>query len=165
MMAMKLNPDSILGLAGIGPKSMEAIQTALTNVSFPEPEPVVEPAVEPEAELPVEGIAETPVEPVTEIALAEGLPEPVEVGAEIAPAEVETPEESVAAKPLEEIFTLRPDMLQPVTVAAEDDEDESDKKKGKKKKKKVVEIVYDEDLDKAIAKKKHKRGDEGWEED
>ena len=48
---------------------------------------------------------------------------------------------------------------------AEDEEDESDKKKGKKKKKKVVEIVYDEDLDKAIAKKKHKRGDEGWEED
>jgi len=39
------------------------------------------------------------------------------------------------------------------------------KKKGKKKKKKVVEIVYDEDLDKAIAKKKHKRGDEGWEEE
>jgi hypothetical protein len=84
---------------------------------------------------------------------------------ELAPVAEETPAEIVAEKPLEEIFSLRPDMLQPVAAAAEDEEDESDKKKGKKKKKKVVEIVYDEDLDKAIAKKKHKRGDEGWEED
>jgi hypothetical protein len=73
--------------------------------------------------------------------------------------------EEITEKPLEEIFTLRPDMLQPATVATEDEEDQSDSKKGKKKKKKVVEIVYDEDLDKAIAKKKHKRGDEGWEEE
>ena len=80
---------------------------------------------------------------------------------EATPAITEITEE----KPLEEIFSLRPDMLQPVAVVAEDEDDESDKKKGKKKKKKVVEIVYDENLDKAIAKKKHKRGDEGWEED
>jgi N utilization substance protein A len=165
MMAMKLNPDSVLRLAGIGPKSMEAIRTALKNVSFPEPEPVVEPVVELVAALPVEGITEVPVEPVTEVTPVESLPEPEMGEAEIAPVAVESPGENVGEKPLEEIFTLRPDMLQPVAVAAEDDEDESDKKKGKKKKKKVVEIVYDEDLDKAIAKKKHKRGDEGWEED
>jgi N utilization substance protein A len=165
MMALKLNPDSVLGLAGIGPKSMEAIQTALLNVTFPEPEPVVEPAVVEAVEQPVEQVAEIPVVPVTEIAPVEGQPEPVEVEPELAPAAEETLAEIVAEKPLEEIFSLRPDMLQPVAVAAEDEEDESDKKKGKKKKKKVVEIVYDEDLDKAIAKKKHKRGDEGWEED
>ena len=42
MMAMKLNPDSVLGLAGIGPKAMQAIENALANVSFPEPEKPVE---------------------------------------------------------------------------------------------------------------------------
>jgi len=156
MMAMKLNPDSVLGLAGIGPKSMEAIKTALENISFPEPEPTVEPV----AEIPVEVVAEVPVETVTETAPAEVLPEPVVPEGEAAPVAAEITE----GKPLEEIFTLKPDMLQPVAVATEDDDDESDKKKGKKKKK-VVEIVYDEDLEKAIAKKKHKRGDEGWEED
>jgi hypothetical protein len=93
------------------------------------------------------------------------LPEPVIVEGEAVPVSEEITEEVVAEKPLEEIFTLRPDMLKPVAATAEDEEDESDKKKGKKKKKKVVEIVYDEDLEKAIAKKKHKRGDEGWEED
>ncbi|MGA2503954.1 MAG: transcription termination factor NusA [Anaerolineales bacterium] len=165
MMALKLNPDSVLGLAGIGPKSMEAIQTALQNVTFPEPEPVVEPAVVETVDQPVEQVAEIPVVPITEIAPAQGQPGPVEVEPELAPVAEETPAEIVAEKPLEEIFSLRPDMLQPVAAAAEDEEDESDKKKGKKKKKKVVEIVYDEDLDKAIAKKKHKRGDEGWEED
>ena len=166
MLALKLNPDSVLGLAGIGPKSMEAIQTALNNVTFPEPEPVVEPVIESVAAMPVEGIIEMPVEPVTEIiAPPEGLPESVEANAVPVPAEGEPLAETIAEKPLEEIFTLRPDMLQPVTVAADEEEDESDKKKGKKKKKKVVEIVYDEDLNKAIAKIKHKRGDEGWEED
>ncbi|HEY5270083.1 MAG TPA: transcription termination factor NusA [Anaerolineales bacterium] len=161
MMAMKLNPDSLLGLAGIGPKSMEAIKTALESITFPEPEPIVEPVVE----IPVEVVAEAPVESVTETTTAEVLPEPVLAEGEAAPVAVEIAEQKVEEKPLEEIFTLKPEMLQPVAVAAEDEDDESDKKKGKKKKKKVVEIVYDEDLDKAIAMVKHKRGDEGWEEE
>jgi N utilization substance protein A len=157
MMAMKLNPDSILSLAGIGPKSMEAIRTALTNISFPE----LEPAVELVAEIPAEVIVEVPEETITETALTEVLYEPVVPEGEAAHVAAEITE----GKPLEEIFVLRPDMLQPEAVVADEDEDESDKKKGKKKKKKVVEIVYDEDLEKAIAKKKHKRGDEGWEEE
>ncbi|MBE3119337.1 MAG: hypothetical protein IMZ50_11375, partial [Candidatus Atribacteria bacterium] len=105
------------------------------------------------------------VETGTETAPAEVLPEPVLAEGEAAPVVTEITEEKDKEKPLEEIFTLRPDMLLPVAVVAEDDEDESDKKKDKKKKKKVVEIVYDEDLEKAIALKKHKRGEEGWEEE
>ncbi len=165
MMAMKLNPDSVLGLVGIGPKSMEAIRTALENVTFPEPEPVVEPVVEPAAELPTEATAVAPVETVAGTATGETLIEPEMPVAEAAPEVTEGAGEKIEEKPLEEIFTLRPDMLQPVVAGVDEEEDESDKKKGKKKKKKVVEIVYDEDLDKAIAKKKHKRGDEGWEEE
>ncbi len=86
------------------------------------------------------------------------------VEGEVIPATADIVEELTEQKPLEEIFSLRPDMLQPVAEAADDDED-SDKKKDKKKKKKVVEIVYDETLDKAIAKKKHKRSDGVWEEE
>jgi len=156
MMAMKLNPDGVLGLAGIGPKSMDAIRTALASITFPEPEPVVEAVVE----KPVEIEVGAPVETVPSVA-------PVEITPESAPAENVEPvvPTEMEEKPLEEIFTLRPDMLQPVAVTTDEDEDESDKKKGKKKKKKVVEIVYDEDLNKAIAKKKHKRTGEGWEEE
>jgi hypothetical protein len=166
MMAMKLNPDSVLGLAGIGPKSMQAIEAALANVTFPEPEPVVAPAAEVVA---VEGapaeaaVVPAPAEGVTEGAPAEGVVEaaPAE-GQPIATAEV-TGEE----KPLEEIFSLKPEMLGPIAVAPEEETEEGDdKKKGKKKKKKVVEIVYDPDRDQTIAKKKHKRGDTGvWEEE
>jgi hypothetical protein len=161
MMAMKLNPDSVLGLAGIGPKSMEAIKNALDAITFPEPEVIIEPIVEAQVEV----TTEAPEETVPVITPGEVLPEPAAVEGEVATVAPGTTEEEIKEKPLEEIFTLRPDMLQPVAVAVEEDEDESDKKKGKKKKKKVVEIVYDEDLDKAIAKKKHKRGDEGWEEE
>jgi N utilization substance protein A len=179
MMSMELNPDSVLGLAGIGPKSMEAIRTSLENVSFPEPEPITEPL----SEIVSESVAEMPGEvvsaPVTEIpvegdqpvaaAAVEGVPEgPVvegEVPAQVEEIGAETIEATSEEKPLEEIFTLRPEMLQPVNVLVEEEEDESDKKKGKKKKKRAVEIVYDEDLEKTIAKKKHKRGEDGWEED
>jgi hypothetical protein len=156
-MAMILNPDIVLGLAGIGPKSMEAIKVALENISFPEPVLVVEPIVE----TPVETVAEPRVEPVIEIAPAESMPEMVPAEGDVVPVPVENTLAEAAEKPLEEIFVLSPDMLQPVAVATDDDEEESDKKKDKKKKKKVVQIVYDE----AIAKKKHKRSDEGWEEE
>jgi hypothetical protein len=162
-MAMKLNPDRVLGLAGIGPKSMEAIKTALENVTFPEPELPVETVVPP-VEIPVDIAVETPVETAEVTVPVDVLTEPVAVATETAPAEAGINEEH-EAKPLEEIFALRPDMLQPVSTVSEEEEDESDKKKGKKKKKKVVEVVYDEDLDKTIAKVKHKRGDEGWEEE
>jgi len=167
MMEIKLNPDKVLGLAGIGPKSMEAIRTALENVSFPEPELPVEPVVPVIEVLPM-AVVETPgenQEQRTEGAVpVEIIPESVTVEAEIVPVGTGVAEE-LEGKPLEEIFTLKPDMLHPVTTTTEEEEDDSDKKKDKKKKKKVVEVVYDEDLDKTIAKKKHKRGDEGWEEE
>jgi len=171
MMAMKLNPDNVLGLAGIGPKSMEAIKSALENASFPEPElpvetvgVVTESLPEVVVETSVETPAEAPVEIVGETVPVEAIPESIIAEPEILPGEPGVIEE-IEEKPLEEIFTLKPDMLRPVSTTTEDEEDESDKKKGKKKKKKVVEVVYDEDLDKTIAKIKHKRGDEGWEEE
>jgi CheY-like chemotaxis protein len=63
MMAMKLNPDSVLGLSGIGPKAMQAIEAALASVSFPEP--VVEKVEEP-IEVPVEIPAISEVESAVE---------------------------------------------------------------------------------------------------
>ena len=111
---------------------------------------------------------EAPVEkqePMTAgAAPVESLAGLVPVEAEVVPLGTGVAEE-LDGRPLEEIFALKPDMLHPVTPTTEEEEDDSDKKKEKKKKKKVVEVVYDEDLDKTIAKKKHKRGDEGWEEE
>jgi hypothetical protein len=63
---------------------------------------------------------------------------------------------------LEEIFSLRPEVLDTAALAVdEEDSDDGDKKKGKKKKSKHVVIVYDEDRDATTATKQHKRGD-GW---
>jgi len=96
MVQLELDPDAILSLNGIGPKTMETIQNNLSAIKFPEPEiaevaeevpalAVEEPAVEPlgvEAEVEaeahepavpagepaeVEPITEAPVEPVAEI--------------------------------------------------------------------------------------------------
>ena len=66
---------------------------------------------------------------------------------------------------LDELFALK-EMFQTGRVSEDEEEEEpSDgKKKGKKKKKKHVEIEYDEDLGEVVARKKHKRGDDDFEE-
>ncbi|MBA4379213.1 MAG: hypothetical protein C0393_00720 [Anaerolinea sp.] len=151
MLVMKLNRDSVLGLAGIGPKSIQAIENALANVTYPEPAPVVEPVVEAE-------IAAAPAEALIEAA-DEAAPVVQEGTAEV--EGIAAAEADIEEKPLEEIFALKPEMLQPVSVT-EDEEATSEKKK--KKKKKHVEIVYDPEQDQTIAHKKHKRGEAGWEE-
>jgi transcription termination/antitermination protein NusA len=159
MMAMKLNPDSVLGLLGIGPKAMQAIQAALANVSFPEPEKPVEP-IETEAEAPVEPVAEVAVEtaPVVE----EAVPVVEEKAEAAAPVEEAKKEEE---KDFEKIFSLQNVLAVP--PAAEEESEEERNKKKEKKTKKDRELEFDEKRGEVVARKKHKRGDdaslEEWE--
>jgi len=157
---MKLNPDSILSLPGIGPKAFKSIEEALSKISFQEPEAVVEEPTAVEAEVPaVEAPAaeEVPAEvkPAEEAAVpAEETPEKVEEG----PKEGEEQE-------FEKIFSLQ--NIMSTTPTAEDTSEERGKKKDKKVKK-GRELEFDEKRGEVVAKKKHKRGDgvlgEEWEE-
>jgi hypothetical protein len=56
-------------------------------------------------------------------------------------------------------------MFQTRRVEEDEESTSGDKKKGKKKKKKHVEIEFDEDLGEVVARKKHKRGDDGFGEE
>jgi N utilization substance protein A len=192
MMASKIDPDKILGLAGIGPKAMENIQEALSALTFPEPEPEPEAEVEAEViaeEAPAseqvaapEGLVETPVVEEQEVLLAQDETQPEAVATEIVEAseeektkekkskkkeEEELSEDSDLVKDdvsLDELFALK-EMFQTGSISEDEEEEEepgSKKKKGKKKKKKHVEIEYDEDLGEVVARKKHKRGDDDF---
>ena len=194
MMALKINPDKVLGLAGIGPKAMENIQEALTALTFPEPEPEPEAKIETEIvaeEAPAaeqvaesEEMVELPVAEEQEAVLApvETQPEAVAEGMVEAPAEEKAKEKRSKKKEeeeltedsdlvkddvsLDELFALK-EMFQTGSVSEDEEEEETGdkKKKGKKKKKKHVEIEYDEDLGEVVARKKHKRGDEDFGEE
>jgi len=63
---------------------------------------------------------------------------------------------------LEELFTLRPEVLDTAGITEDEESDEisKGKKKGKKKGKHVV-VTYDPDRDMTLVQKKHKRGG-GW---
>jgi N utilization substance protein A len=191
MMALKIDPDKVLGLPGIGPKAMENIQESLAALTFPEPEPEPEAMVETEIvaeEAPaVEQVAEA--EEVVESPVAEGQaavsvqdevqPEAVAEGAVEAPAEEKAKEKKPKKKEeeelsedadrvkddvsLDELFALK-EMFQTGPAPEEEEESDDKKKKGKKKKKKHVEIEYDEELGEVVARKKHKRGEDGFEE-
>ena len=68
---------------------------------------------------------------------------------------------------LDELFALK-EMFQTGRADDEDEDDEESgdrKKKGKKRKKKHVKMEYDEDLGEVVARKKHKRGGDEFEED
>ncbi len=148
LLAMRLDADKVLGLPGIGPKAMKAIEKAVAEAKFEAP--VVEEAT-PESEV---APAEAPVETATE-AVAETNAETVaETPAEIA-------SEETAPVSFEELFKLRPEIINP--VAEDDDELKKDKKD--KKGKKSVEYQFDEDRGEVVGRKKHKRGDGTWEEE
>lgn len=191
---MELDSDVILGLNGIGPKTMETIEGALSEVTFPEPEaPAVveteempEAVEEPEAEQAVEQVdeLEAEAEEIEEVEAPEVVgaePEVSEVEPTTAEAEpeIETEEEAEPAAVLEgeeeseasfeEIFALEPDAfdidLATTDFEEEDEEEEEDRKKKKKKKKKYIEMEYDPDQDVVIVKRKRKRDEDDWEED
>jgi len=149
LLAMRLDADKVLGLPGIGPKAMKSIEKAVAEASFEAP--VVETAVPQVEAVALEAPAsETALEPV---AAAETEP--------IVPAPATTEVEEGAPVSFEELFKLRPEIVNP--VAEDDDELKKDKKE--KKGKKSVEYQFDEDRGEVVGRKKHKRGDGTWEEE
>ena len=222
MLKMKTDPDSILGLSGMGPKAMreleEALDTLTENLEAEEAaqkeaaaeaeevaveEAVVEEASElageveavsevseeieaagpeiaeeepqapveeviPEAALaPEEAQAEAAVEEEAEPVEAEMQVEAAETQPEIEPQEEETELEEEPSS-LDELFALRPevlDMVEPMDEDEEEEDDEGRRKKKKRKKKKYVQVEYDPDQDAMIVKKKRKRsGSEDWDD-
>lgn len=166
----KLDPDKILAINGIGPKTFEEINTFIAGVQIPaevqEPEVVGEAAV---AELveqaQVEPVLTTGEEPVVEQEATEEIP--VEktdaesgVGDTVKPVEDEVP--------FEDLFKVETMKFDFTAVGETTEEEEGTgtgadkKKKGKKKKGYTVE--YDPDKDQATVKRTHKRTGEGWEE-
>jgi transcription termination/antitermination protein NusA len=177
---MKTQPDDVFRLQGIGPKAMGQIMTFMDTVFVA---PVVETEETEEAEAVEELlevveevaplatdepiVAEDVVDIETVQAAEEALIEerPLEADAIL---DVEAPEiteaapagEQVEEEPsFDELFALKPELVEPVEFEEEEEEDETKKtKKGKKKKKKHVEVEYDPDRDMTLVRKKHKRG-------
>jgi transcription termination/antitermination protein NusA len=180
MLQMKLDPDSIWKLSGMGPKAMQELQTALDRleaqlapveveapaeeVEVIEAAPVEEPVqaealaaeAEAEAEVPVEEVPAAELEPVVAAEAEEALP--LEA---VAVSEGEVVEEEEPST-FDQLFALRPDVMS-IETADEEDLEEDDDKKKKKKKKKFVEMEFDPDRNAMVVKKKRKRGGE-WDE-
>jgi transcription termination/antitermination protein NusA len=184
---MKVSPDDVFRLQGIGPKAMTQIMSFMDTV-------YVAPTVEKEEEAEeAEAVEELPeiiqeVAPLAtdeeivaadvvsvetieaaEEALTDERPmeadaildaEATEVGEAV--PEVEQAEEEPS---FDELFALKPELVEPVEFEEEEEDDDKKGKKGKKKKKKHVEVEYDPDRDMTLVRKKHKRsaGDWDWE--
>ena len=177
MVQVTLDADSVLALQGMGPKAMQDIQRLVDEFNAANPPEVVEPVA---GLVPEEGVVEqveefTPVEPT-----AVAQPEVVEVETpEAAPAEAEPVAEAEASVPeaepvaeleeelpssLDELFALKPEVLEVTGETGEEESDDSKTGKKGKKKKKHVEVTYDPDRDVMMVRKKHKRGGGEWEE-
>lgn len=165
---MKLNPDDILRLQGIGPRAMNEINRLVESIDtiIVPAEAEAAPVVEPEA------IPEPAVE-VLEAAAGEiSEPEPgpaVEEPAEEHPEEGALEEAVIEQTTFAEIFTIKPTLMEPAASTDEEGEEEglslAQKKAKKKKKRKSVEVEYDPDLGTMVTRKKHRQGDIwDWEE-
>jgi N utilization substance protein A len=176
--------SKLLEIKGIGEKVLEKIQTSfdLLTSTLPEPEPEPEPAPEPEEQHEPEGVSEPEIietvdEAVIMVDTDEGVqPEEVTVQDETV---VESDDEPVIAEPeavteekeeelpisLEDIFKLKPEMLD-LPIGSDDLlEGDTVAKEKKKRRKKFVEQEYDPDQDVTIYRKKHKRDVNEWDDD
>jgi len=160
---MKLEPDNILRLQGIGPRAMvnvEMLMTSLDEQLIAEQEAASLKAEEPVAEVAVE--VKTEGEEIQPVAVTVEIDaELIAEGQQPVDAAVTTtePEEEVS---LEEIFTLRPEVLDTSILAEDEESEDGDKNKKKKKKSKHVVVTYDPDRDLTMVTKKHKRGGGEW---
>lgn len=157
LLAMKLSPDQVLSLPGIGPKAMQAINAAVTEVAFQVEEPVpAEAAPQGAAELsaPEE---ESPAAEAAPDAAAEAEAQP-EIAADVLPPAAADEEEAGVEATFEELFKLRPESFTPRA------EDKVKKDKKVKKGKKATIYEFDEELGEVVGRKRHKRGDDLFED-
>jgi hypothetical protein len=169
MLQLKLDADEILALDGVGPKTMEEIETAIEAFEFPEPEvEEVEEVVEAEAEEAPEAeleAGEAPADEAEAVEAAEAEAEPtpeVEAAAEVEEAVEEEEEEE------EEELTFEQALAESeITFIDDDFSDRIGQKddKGGKKRKKYHQVEYDPDLDVNIVRRRRKRDSDEWDED
>jgi hypothetical protein len=159
-----IDPDSILALEGIGPKSMEEIEQVLR--AFEYPEPVVEAPAEAALEEAVVEAGAQAAEPAVEAAAA---PEAEAAAvAEAVPTEVTpqaVPEAAEAAAPAE--AAVEPVVFEvPAAIETEEEEEEAEApaaagKKAKKGKKGARVVEFDETLGEMVVKRRRKPGRAG----
>lgn len=155
MLALRLGPDKVFDLPGIGPKAIENITEVLAVMTFPEPEPEIvegEEAVEEDVE---EEAVETEGEEIADDT------EQVEVEEA---AEVEAVEAATVEEKMDDIFALKPEMISSSENDDELDPEEIAKEK-RKKKKKFVKYEFDPELGEVVAQKRRKRKADEWEEE
>ena len=170
LLQVKLDPDAILAIDGIGPKSHEEILEVAQNYQFP----VIETAPV-EVELPEVASAVEP-EPVIEEPVVLEEPEQVEeleLVAETAAVKTEDLEETFVAqeveepavedKSFEELFQMDTMRRTRETSEEEDENGLLDGKKKKGKKRKGYTVEYDPDRDATYVRHKH-RNDDDWSE-
>ena len=179
-------------IEGIDDQVLEDILNAfeLLTSTLPEPEPEEIEEIEEAEEIEAETEAEAELQPTDEVEIVEATDEVSEV-TEIEPDEVEETEATVLeaaetqaaeveeSKPieptqkeeeeeelpasLEDIFKLKPEMLD-VPDERDDVDDDDAPVKGRKKRKKYVDIEYDPEQDVTIYRKKRKKGEEDWDD-
>lgn len=171
MLQLKVDPQRISSITGVGPASMEAIQNALAGFKFPdlaETEPVAEAAAGPEkpkADTPIEEDSQKP-KVRADAAIEEDNEKPSELSEEDEKLLVQMqggPAPQAAVPSVDEVFARTAEQLLGKQVSkgtpTELPGDEKKKKKGKKKK--FRELEYDPDQDVTFIKR---RKDE-WEEE
>ena len=160
LLALRLDPDQVFNLPGIGSKAIENITEVMATIKFPE---IVE-----EVEAEEEAEAVTDAEESVAIDVAEGeetVEEAEQVEAEGEVESEEGTEEDEEEVSMDEIFEIQPEMISGTDKEKVDnEEDEFDEITGKKrnKKKKYVKYEFDPELGEVVAKKRRKRNTNEW---
>jgi len=166
-----LDPDAILGLDGIGPKSLEEIGEVLRAYAYPEPVVEAPPQVVEEAAPEAEALAAVPGEAAEAVPVSAAVPEAAAlqaegVGAPAAelPAEAPAPVEGAPVGEEPAAVPVAFDVGAVVAIGEEEEEAEApatDDKKRKKGKKGARVVEFDEQTGELVVKRRRKPGRAG----
>lgn len=166
---MKVKPDEILKLNGIGPRALEEIGKLVARLDEEKASETIAEVAAPVAEVetvevesvPVETVAEPVVEPEEEFDL-EAFLSPKPKVEPVTEPEVEAVEEEEEEQSFDKLFELKTAETPIPTYEADEDTTRKESKKGKKKKF-APQVEYDPDRDEMIVKRKHRRDADSWE--
>lgn len=166
-----LDPDAILGLDGIGPKSLEEIGEVLRAYAYPEPVVEAPPEVVEEAAPEAEALAAVPGEAAGAVPVPAAVPEAAALQAEAVgapaaelPAEAPAPVEGAPVGEEPAAVPVAFDVGAVVAIGEEEEEAEApatDDKKRKKGKKGARVVEFDEQTGELVVKRRRKPGRAG----
>ena len=166
LLHLLFDKEKLMGIKGMGPRALASMEELAETILHPEEEVVEEVVEEIAEEIAIEEVVEEETDSVEGSDESDGVQEVEELTEDGEESDddssLKVEAEEQKEESIDELFEVN---LQEIEVNEQESEDEEEgDKKTKKKGRKNVKLEFDPELGKVVAKHKHKKGKDDWDE-